>query len=64
MLNSALTGARGRGRQLASTTTVHEQAKSNRACNIFNFAVLGFLYGLTHAIFVKNYDFNVLLNRK
>jgi hypothetical protein len=27
---------------LESTVTVHEQAQSNRACSIFNFAVLGF----------------------
>jgi hypothetical protein len=38
-------GARGRGRQLALSITVHEQAKSNRACNIFNIVVLGFLQG-------------------
>ena len=31
--------------KLAVTTTVHEHTQSNRACNIFNFAVLDFLYG-------------------
>jgi hypothetical protein len=45
MLNSAWAGARGRGRWLALSSTVHEQAQSNRACNIFNFVVLGFLQG-------------------
>jgi hypothetical protein len=33
------------------TTIVHEHAKSNRACNIFSFDVLGFLYGLCFSLF-------------
>jgi hypothetical protein len=33
----------GRGRSLALSSTIHEQAQSNRACNIFNFIVLGVL---------------------
>jgi hypothetical protein len=48
MLNSAKAGARGRGRWFALDSTVYEQAQSNRAFNIFNFALLGrdsyFLY--------------------
>jgi hypothetical protein len=43
MLNSAEAGARGRGRWFALDSTDYEQAQSNRACNIFNFAVLDFL---------------------
>ena len=35
----------GRGRWLDLTTTVHEQAKSKRACDIFYFVVLDFLCG-------------------
>ena len=30
---------------------VHEQAQSNRACNICNFVVLGFLYGFFVPVF-------------
>jgi hypothetical protein len=37
------TGARGCGRQFALDSTINDQAQLNRACNIFNFAVLGFL---------------------
>jgi hypothetical protein len=48
MLNSAQAGARGRGRKLALSIIVHEQAQSNRACNIFNFVVLGFFLGILY----------------
>jgi hypothetical protein len=50
MLDSDLVGARGREQklELSSTihepSTIHEHAQSNRACNIFSFAVLDFLY--------------------
>ena len=42
-LASVTSVAKGRGRQLALSTTVLEQAQSNRACTICNFVVLGFL---------------------
>ena len=41
MLNSAHAIARSRGRLLELSTTVHEQAQSNRTWNICNFVVLG-----------------------
>jgi hypothetical protein len=43
----------GRGRWFALNSTVHEQAQSNRVCNIFNFAVLGFLWGFLFLYFMK-----------
>jgi hypothetical protein len=52
MFNSALAGARGRGRQLTLSSFVNEQAQSNRACNIFNFVVLGFLEGFCFLYFM------------
>jgi hypothetical protein len=51
MLNSSLASDRERGR-LALSSTVHEQAQSNRAYNIVNFAVLGFLKGFCFLYFI------------
>jgi hypothetical protein len=61
MFNSASSGAMGHGRYYAITTTVHEQAPSNRARNICNFAVLGFLFGFFFSLFLCSHQYYVYL---
>jgi hypothetical protein len=48
----------GRGRYFALDSTVHEQALSKRASNIFNFDVMNRLYQTEPATF--NFNFAVL----
>ena len=67
MVNSTEAGARGRGRQLALTTIVHEQTQSNRTCHILQFCCLkfqGFYFlslVLNIKIFLVHSVFSILL---